>query len=139
MGLDISQKVETIMTTNLITLKPSDTLSDVKEIFSIHNIHHIPIKDDDKIVGIVSKSDLEYHERHYDHLSYGDMLEQGQLDIYKLEDVMTRGLAILPPEAPISEALELFKENIFHAIPIEKDDRLVGIVTPHDVISALAE
>ena len=138
MGLDISQKVETIMTENLITLGPRHTLSDVKKIFAVHNIHHIPVKVGEKIVGMVSKSDLDYHERHYDHIPYGEMLEQGQLDLYKLEDVMTKGLAILPPDAPISDALELFKENIFHAIPIEKDDTLIGIVTPHDVISALA-
>ena len=52
---------------------------------------------------------------------------------------MTKGLATLSPDALLSEALELFKENIFHAIPILDDGDLVGIITPHDIICALSE
>jgi len=137
MSLDISARVDTIMSKDLITLHPGESLNAVKAIFANHNIHHIPIKKGEKMVGIVTKTDLNYYERHYDHLPYGEMLERGQLDIYKLEDVMTKGLATLSPDAPISEALELLKENVFHAIPIEEDGRLVGIVTPHDVICAI--
>ena len=137
MLLDISAPVDTIMSKDLITLNPGDTLNEVKAVFANHSIHHIPIKQGEEMVGIVTKNDLNYYERHYDHLPYGEVLERGQLDIYKLEDVMTKGLAILPPDAPISAALELLKENVFHAIPIVEDGHLVGIVTPHDVICAL--
>jgi len=139
MPFDKTAAIETIMTRDLITLHPKDTLSEVKEVFQSHTIHHIPVVEEDKMLGIVSKTDLDYYERHYDHLSYGKMLEEGQLRLYKLEDVMTKGLATLTPKSPISDALELLKENIFHAIPIEQEGKLVGIVTPHDIICALAD
>jgi len=38
----------------------------------------------------------------------------------------------------VHEALEIFKENIFHAIPIVDNGRLVGILTTYDIISQLA-
>lgn len=138
MTLDISAPIESIMSSKLVTLHPSDTLFDAKKTFETHAFHHIPIVKFREVVGIVSKSDLEYHERHYDTLSYGEKLEKERLATYSLEEVMTKGLATLPPDAPISEALELFKENIFHAVPVVKNGELQGIVTTHDVICALA-
>ena len=139
MTMDTKDAVSTIMTTNIITLQPRDTLTQVKEVLTNHAIHHVPIVDEGRVVGIVSKSDLEYYERHYDHLSYGEMLEKGQLDTYKCEDVMTRGLATLPPNAAISEALDMLKENVFHSVLILDNETLVGMVTPHDIICALAD
>ena len=139
MALDINEKVSSIMTTNLVTLHPKDTLNEVKEIFANHAIHHIPIVEFKRIVGIVSKADLQYYERHYDNVPYGDLLEKGRLSAYAIGDVMTKGLATLSPDDSISDALELFKENIFHAIPIEVESELVGILTTHDIICALAE
>ncbi len=127
------------MTTKLVTLHPKDTLMDVKKVFESHSLHHIPIVEYRKLVGIVSKGDLEYYERHYDNVPYGDILEKGRLNAYDVGEVMTKGLATLGPEASIAEALELLKENVFHAIPIIEDDELVGIVTTHDIICALAE
>ena len=139
MALDINERVDTIMSSSLVTLHPSDTLADVKKTFETHSFHHIPIVKFREVIGIVSKSDLEYHERHYDDLSYGDMLEKDRLASYTVEEVMTKGLATLPPEAPILDALELFKENVFHCVPIVSNGELQGIVTTHDVICALTE
>jgi len=52
---------------------------------------------------------------------------------------MTKGLATLESSSRINVALEVFKENIFHAIPVVDEDKLVGIVTTHDIITHLAK
>ena len=40
--------------------------------------------------------------------------------------------------APL-EPLEVFKTNRIHALPVEENGELVGIVTTYDIICALAE
>ncbi len=139
MPLDINDPVDTIMSSELVTLHPSDTLREVKKTFDTHSFHHIPIVKFRDVVGIVSKSDLEYYHRHYEDLPYGEKLEEDRLATYTVEEIMTTGLATLSPKAPIKEALELFKENVFHAIPVVENGALMGIVTTHDVICALTD
>jgi acetoin utilization protein AcuB len=51
---------------------------------------------------------------------------------------MTKGLAVLSPDDRINVAIEVFKENILHAIPIVKDGELIGLLTTHDIIKQLA-
>jgi acetoin utilization protein AcuB len=52
---------------------------------------------------------------------------------------MTKGLATLSPDDRIDIAIEVFRENILHAIPVVENDELVGLITTHDIIEALAK
>ena len=139
MALNILDKVSTIMSTNLITVHPKDTLLDVKNIFDNNRIHHIPVVEFKKIVGIISLTDLLHYERGYQNVPYKDVFESSRLKAYAVGDIMTTGMAKLEPNDRIDVAIEVFKENLFHAIPIVENDELVGLLTTHDVISALAE
>jgi CBS domain-containing membrane protein len=51
--------VKDIMSTELITLSPYDTLSTAKNKFAQKKIHHIPVVHERKLVGILSSTDLE--------------------------------------------------------------------------------
>ena len=57
---------------------------------------------------------------------------------HKASEIMVSGIAKLEPSDRINVALELFKENIFHTIPVVEDGVLRGIVIPLDVIKHLA-
>lgn len=127
------------MTDRLMTVYPDNTLAEVKELFEREAIRHLPVIKHGTLVGMISKSDLNAFEKNY--AFYAE--NEGELHTYlrncKVGKIMTKGLATLSPDALLSEALELFKENIFHAIPILDDGDLVGIITPHDIICALSE
>ncbi len=136
--MDILAPVSSIMTTNLLTVNPKDNLKVVKEIFDRNRIHHLPVVRHKKIVGLISKTDLL-------HFLKGANPEKEKLRNAKLlekfvaEDIMTTGLAKLESDDRINVALEVFKENLFHAIPIVDGEELKGIVTTYDVIKALSE
>ena len=51
-------KVEQVMCKDVITLKPENTMKDVREILSTKKISGIPVVDDDKLVGIITIEDL---------------------------------------------------------------------------------
>lgn len=64
--------------------------------------------------------------------------ETYQLNQWKAEEIMTDKLAKLEVDDPIRTALDLFRLNRFHALPVLENGDLVGIVTPHDIIEAIA-
>jgi len=137
--MNLLTPVSELMTKELITVNPADKLISVRKIFDENRIHHIPVVRFRKIVGIISKSDLLYFMKGLGNVNNPIDLNQGRLLITKAQDIMTTGLAKLAPTDRINVALEIFRENILHAIPVVKNDELVGILTTHDIITALAE
>lgn len=51
-------KVHEIMTSDVITASPGDSLREVADLFERHSIKRVPIVDNGSIVGIVSRADL---------------------------------------------------------------------------------
>lgn len=136
--MDILAPVSTIMTRDLLTVNPKDALKLVKEIFDTKSIHHIPVVRYKKIVGIISLMDLRFFlkgARSEKEKEYNESL----LEKYCAEDIMTKGLAKLESTDRINVTLEVFKENLFHAIPVVDNEELVGIITTYDIIKALSE
>lgn len=119
----MNEPISTIMTKELITIGPNDTLAKAHEILSGRRIHHLPVVEGKKLVGLLTTYDLFKIKQNRE--------EYGQLNI---SEVMTTKLATLEPEEKIGTAAEIFLEHLFHAIPIVKAGALVGIVTTHDLL-----
>ncbi len=136
--MNILAPVSTIMTRDLITVNPKDSLKVVKEIFDSKRLHHIPVVRYKKIVGIISKSDVLYFMKGANPEKEKARNEK-LLEKYTAEEIMTTGMAKLESDDRINVALEVFKENLFHAIPVVDNDELTGIVTTYDIIMALSE
>lgn len=136
--MDILAPVSTIMTTDLVTVNPKDSLKVVKELFDKNRIHHLPVVRHKKIVGLISKTDVLYFLKGANPDKEKARNEK-LLEKFCAEDIMTTGLAKLESEDRINVALEVFKENLFHAIPIVDGEELKGIVTTYDVIKALSQ
>ena len=119
----MNEPISSIMTTDLITLGPDDTLDRVRAIFLSKRIHHLPVVEGKKLLGLLTSYDLFKLER-----------PDTKLDNIKVRDAMTTRLAKLEPQQKIGVAAEVFLENLFHAVPIVENDELVGIVTTFDVL-----
>ena len=120
----MNEPISTIMTTKVITVRPEDTLEAVKDILFFKQVHHIPVLEGRKLVGIVTSYDLVKLGKCQDDYRH---IQVGQ--------VMTRHVATLEPHEKIGAAAEIFLENLFHGIPIVTEDHdLVGIVTTLDVL-----
>ena len=138
--MNVLAPVSTIMTSDLITVNPKDPLKMVKDLFDANRIHHLPVVRHKKIVGLISKMDLLFFLKG----TSGDKTEESyynevHLENFCAEDIMTKGLAKIESSTRISVAIEIFKENLFHSIPVVDGEELVGIVTVYDIIKALAE
>ena len=119
----MNENVGSIMTTNLITVGPSDTLQTVKDILISRRIHHVPVVEEGKMVGLVSIDDL--FKTNINHSDYVNTL---------VSSVMTKKLAKVESTDKIGTAAEVFMEHLFHALPVVDDGKLVGIVTSFDLL-----
>lgn len=54
----LSESVDKVMSSPLITVKPDDTVWDAAEIMKTKNIHKVPVQDGNNIVGIVTATDI---------------------------------------------------------------------------------
>ena len=53
----VNSRIADIMTTEVISIQPRDTMDKVDQIFETHSIHHIPVVESGRVVGMISKSD----------------------------------------------------------------------------------
>ena len=131
------ESVAKIMTRNPLCVNLTNEVNDVVELFKAHNIHHIPVVSGDKLIGMISKTDI-------DRVSYVDAYQADSastavFNLLKLEQVMTHQVETVDAEDAIRDAATLLATGTYHALPVLEQGKLVGILTSTDVINYLLE
>ncbi len=118
-------KVSELMATELVTISEHTPLHEAKELFEKHAIHHLPVvSPSGDLLGILSHSDfLKLVGRESGQLSAGDM--------------MVTKLAKLSADDNIRTVANVFSLNKFHALPVVDGNKLIGIITTHDLIKLI--
>lgn len=128
--------VSEIMSKELITLSPKQSLYEAEKLFNRHNIRHIPVVENKRLVGMISHTDLL-------RLSFADLDESDELDVpviyemFGIPDVMTRVPVFVEVDSTIKETAEILSKQSFHSLPVLDKGILVGIVTTTDLINYL--
>lgn len=120
-------KVEQVMCDNVITLKPDDTMNDVRRILRDNKISGIPVVDDDKLIGIITVEDFIIC-----------LLGDGGID-EKVENRMTKNVVTVYSDEPIVQVVGKFEKSGYGRFPVVDRDtkKLVGIITKGDIIEGL--
>jgi CBS domain-containing protein len=131
--------VSTIMSKNVIKLNLSDDLTKAEMLFKKHHIRHIPVVDSNKIIGMLSYTDLL-------RISFVDAVDDEDevvdvtvYNMFTVEQVMAKKLVTVSPDTTIKQVAEILATNEFHALPIVEGKLLVGIVTTTDIIKYLID
>lgn len=131
------EPISKIMTKKLVTLTLFDDLYIAEKLFKENHIRHIPIVEDEHIIGMLGYSDLERisfldafdaNETKVDNAIY-NMLNIGQL--------MVKNLIKVNSATTIKSVVEILSKNEFHALPVVENNILVGIVTTTDILKYL--
>ncbi len=129
--------VKHIMTTDLITADPDETLDAVRHKLTDNHIQHIPVVEGKKILGIISKGDIHRMEHHFTLFQSEKALESNRqiFSTILASEIMTKSLVMLKDTDSATISVDLFKENLFHALPVVNEkDQLVGMITPLDLL-----
>lgn len=129
--------VSQIMTKELVTLNPTQTLYDAEKLFKMHNIRHIPVVEGEKIIGVLSYSDLL-------RISFADMTDGEEVssvvyDMYTIPQIMAKTPITVTADTNIKEVAEILATQSFHSVPVLENEKLVGIVTTTDLLNYLLE
>jgi CBS domain-containing protein len=134
--------IRDIMTRDVLTIAPDLSIREAAEILSSERLGGAPVVHGGRIVGMLSASDLldfiaslpvEPHE-------VRGGTDRGILEMHTVEEAMTRApVRSLGPDDPVSRAAEVMKVERLHRLPIVDQDRLVGIISTVDLVTALAD
>ena len=112
------------MNTDVITVKPSDTVGKALQIMKNKKINGTPVVNDRNILlGIVVKADI-----------YRFLIQPGHYEDCPIEWVMTKEVVRAYPDEDIIEAAKRLRSNNVIALPVVEGDYLVGIVSIEDIV-----
>jgi CBS domain-containing protein len=123
--------IEAIMSTNLITLNPSATLAEARTLMHEHRIHHIPVVKDEKLVGLVTLTNV---------LAATDsFLRDPQNRIHaneiSISDTMVSDVATVDVNASLRHAALFIERHKIGCLPVLDGEKLVGIITDTDFVA----
>jgi len=131
--------ISSIMTKKVLTLSTKDNLVTAESLFKKNKIRHIPIVENDKIIGMLSYTDLL-------RISFADAVDEDEqtiettvYDMFSIEQVMVSNVVTVKPGNTIKEIAEILAKKEFHALPVLENNKLVGIVTTTDLIKYLID
>jgi CBS domain-containing protein len=145
--------VKDFMTVQPVTTSPSASVEAAVKTMEEHQISGLPVVDEgNRVVGILSEGDLLIRESPMKQPLYMTLLgsiiyfespTQFHQHIKKslgmlVQDVMTAKPITISPEASLSEAAQVMLEKRVNRLPVvDAEQKLVGILTRHDLVSAL--
>ena len=131
------QRIDRILTKHVITVHIKEKLSYVTEIFRENMIHHIPVLDGKKPIGIISTNDifkLIYNIDKQDERMIDAVLDHN----FSIADAMSKDLVTLSVSSTIKDAASILQFSTIHSIIITNHaGEFAGIVTSTDLIKYL--
>ncbi len=129
--------VKDIMTKDVITLKLTDSLYHAEMLFKENSIRHIPVLEHNKLVGMLSLSDLK-RLGFLDAYSKVPVEDTPLYDMLSVEDIMIKNLTTVDEDDSIFDTCKVLIQKQFHALPVTKKGQLRGIVTTTDLLKYFA-
>jgi CBS domain-containing protein len=122
------------MSSPVYIINADEPVSHARKLMLRYRIGTLPVLNEGKMVGIVTKSDI------------GNRLAQAEplwrrrpIDQIPIKLLMTETVITIYPEASITQATTLMLENGIHNVPVVKNGNIVGIVTRTDLMHYVAE
>lgn len=118
----MSRTVSDLMSTDLVTAYIPGTRDGILEKMHTEKVSCVPIleRDDDELVGIITRSDL---------------LKGGEEEQIAL--IMTRDPVVAEKEDSVESAVEALIKNEIRRLPVVEDGKLVGILSVADLVGEI--
>ena len=121
------------MTKDVFTTIPDEEVVFAFERLMKYKISALPVMEDNKLVGIVTATDLGYNL----------VLDKYELGT-KVSDVMVKNITSIKPDDTLIDAICAMEEsamdsNIINQLPVLDNGELVGILSDGDIIKAIKD
>lgn len=122
-------KVREVMTTDVYTCGPDDSIVQIAELMRDEDIGSVPVVEDDELVGMVTDRDIVVRA----------LAETRTSTAATARTVMTANLLYCFDDQSVEEALDNMGAQQVRRLPVvDRDKRLVGMVSIGDLSAAAA-
>ncbi len=97
------------------TLELSDSLAHAQALFQERSLHHLPVLEDGRLVGMISARDLRHHS--FAGRSDSDEGEDKDPDRTPVSEVMSTEVETVSPADTLEDAAELMRREHVGALP----------------------
>ncbi len=127
----LNKKVKDIMTTEVITTTSDVDVVNAFEKLMEYKISSLPVVEDDKLVGIITATDVGHNL----------ILDKYELGT-SVEEIMISPVVTVSPEDSIETAIKVMKEStsssgILNQLPVVDEGKLLGIISDGDIIQEI--
>ena len=137
-------KASEVMTTCVISVLPDTNAREVARILRLNRIGGVPVVDNEgRIIGMISDGDLSRHpgagvERAWwlAHPTDGEAAADAPMLVAR--DLMTQAVYRATEDTLVEDIAVLLERHQIKRVPIERDGKLVGLVSRANLIHALA-
>jgi CBS domain-containing protein len=123
---DSYRTVSQFMVTDLFTVRADDIVDFAASLMDWRHVRHVPVEGDDgELVGLVS------------HRALLRLVATGQLGPDRkvtVSEIMNPDPVTVNPDTSTVEAIRIMREGNMACLPVVKDQKLVGLITEHDLI-----
>jgi CBS domain-containing protein len=112
-----------IMTRDVVTVSPSETVERALRLMVDHDIGSVVVADGGRVSGIFTERDLTRR-----------IVDEPGLLAHRIADVMTSSVIATSADVQMTEAFELMNGRGIRRLPVLDGERLVGIVTERDLL-----
>jgi acetoin utilization protein AcuB len=120
-------KVKNWMKSDPVTIERSALLQDAAELMEEHAIRHLPVVEDDELVGFITQTDLRQY-------FFPSMVEK-----IPVHEVMVVNPITVNVNSSIEKAARLIHDFKIGGLPVMDKDKLVGVITASDIVSGFIE
>ncbi|MGC9345977.1 MAG: CBS domain-containing protein [Candidatus Bathyarchaeales archaeon] len=125
-------KVAQLMSEKVVTALPKTTIFEVEKTMTTQGFRRLPIISDSKVVGIITAMDIIRFfgsGEVFKYLKSGTIIQV--LNTTALE-IATKEVATIEPNADVGQAAKIMQKKNIGALPVVKNEKLVGIITERD-------
>lgn len=123
-----------LMIRDVFTVTPDASLREAVLRMNDHNVRHLPVVEDGRLVGMLSERDVRLHIIPVGTTSRTDFLRLEE----PVSRVMTPFPIVVTPDLTLEQLLDVFLEEKVGAVPVVSEDRdLLGIVGYLDLLGIL--
>ena len=124
-------KVKDIMSHKIITIKSTQTLTDASKLMKSNRISCLPITNDEKIVGIITTTDLVN--------IYTSADKEQHMDPWSpVSSFMSSPVVTISPDDDVKKASKLMNEKKFHHLLVmDKNETFIGVISSLDIAKAI--
>lgn len=121
-------KVQEWMVKDLITVTKDQKVQDCVDLMKEHSIRHLPVVENQKLIGLVTESDLR------------EVFLASLIEDLTIEGVMIEEPITVTPDTEIEEAAKLIYYHKIGGLPVvDYYDQVVGIITVADLVEAFIQ